>query len=225
MGLFQIAKRIRVYRDFLQGTAFLKSIYYNMIKRNIERPNGGILLIGKDATISMHKDGCIIVLGRWAKIGYGNVPRNGRKASIEIWKKGKLILEQDSLIYQDADITILENAVLHLGADSIINRKDTIVVSERITIGDGCRLAPGVTIRDAMGQTIDGGRVCDPVDIGDHVWLCTNATILPGVRIGKGSIVAAHAVLKDSLPDRVMAAGIPAIIKKTNVTWGYPDRM
>ena len=49
-----------------------------------------------------------------------------------------------------------------------------------------------------------------PVSIEDDVWIAASCVILPGVTLGKGSIVAAGAVVTKPLPPGVIAAGVPA---------------
>ena len=51
---------------------------------------------------------------------------------------------------------------------------------------------------------------CDPVIIEDDVWIGTAAVILQGVRIGRGSIIAAGAVVNRSIPPYSIAMGVPA---------------
>ena len=54
----------------------------------------------------------------------------------------------------------------------------------------------------------------EPVYIGDGCWICARAIILPGVRIGKGVVVAAGAVVTKDVPDYSVVAGNPARIVK-----------
>lgn len=49
-----------------------------------------------------------------------------------------------------------------------------------------------------------------PVVIEDNVWLGEFVSVLPGVTIGKGTIVGANSVVSKSLPPNVIAVGIPA---------------
>ncbi|NEQ84957.1 MAG: maltose O-acetyltransferase [Moorea sp. SIO2I5] len=49
-----------------------------------------------------------------------------------------------------------------------------------------------------------------PVVIGDDVWLGAGAIVLDGVRIGKGCIIGAGAVVTKDLPDYAVAIGVPA---------------
>lgn len=56
-----------------------------------------------------------------------------------------------------------------------------------------------------------------PVKIEDNVWIGEYATILPNVTIGRGSIIAAHAVVTKDIPPYSVAAGNPArIVKQLN---------
>ncbi len=52
----------------------------------------------------------------------------------------------------------------------------------------------------------------EPVFIGDDVWIGARVIILPGIRIGKGAIIGAGAVVTKDVPDYAVAAGNPARI-------------
>lgn len=54
-----------------------------------------------------------------------------------------------------------------------------------------------------------------PIVIGSDVWIGSHATILPGVTIGDGAIVAAGAVVTKDVPPRTVVAGVPARVIKT----------
>lgn len=53
-----------------------------------------------------------------------------------------------------------------------------------------------------------------PVYIEDNVWIGEKASIMPGVRIGKGSIIASNSVVTKDIPPYCVAAGIPAKVIK-----------
>ena len=53
-----------------------------------------------------------------------------------------------------------------------------------------------------------------PIHIEDKAWLGSNVTVLPGVRIGEGAIVAAGAVVTKDVPPNTIAGGVPARIIK-----------
>ena len=56
-----------------------------------------------------------------------------------------------------------------------------------------------------------------PVEICDDVWIGANVTVLAGTRIGRGSIVAAGAVVTKDVPDFAVVAGVPARVIKSRI--------
>jgi acetyltransferase-like isoleucine patch superfamily enzyme len=113
-----------------------------------------------------------------------------------------------------------ERPVLRIGSHTGINHGVSITVAKRVTIGEHCRIAPGVTIFDSPGHPTDpvarkaGKPPRDedvrPVAIGDNVWIGRGATICPGVTIGEGSIVSLGAVVMSDVPPYSIVAGNPA---------------
>ena len=96
-----------------------------------------------------------------------------------------------------------------------INRNVMINHSAQIMIGANVSVGPGVTILTDKHRIGDGRRRAadgevGPVSIGAGAWIGASATILPGVHIGEGAIVAAGAVVTQSVPANVLVAGVPA---------------
>ncbi|WHY17547.1 sugar O-acetyltransferase [Paenibacillus sp. G2S3] len=82
-----------------------------------------------------------------------------------------------------------------------------------ISIGDGTMMGMNVTIATLNhGFSLETRNVTypSPVVIGDNVWIGSNATILPGVKIGDNSVVAAGAVVTKDVPANTVVAGVPA---------------
>ena len=52
------------------------------------------------------------------------------------------------------------------------------------------------------------------VHIGDNVWVGARSVILPGVKIGNNVVIAAGSVVTKDVPENVMVAGVPAVVKK-----------
>ncbi len=87
-----------------------------------------------------------------------------------------------------------------------------------ITIGDDVLIGQNVviaTLNHAMDPDSRADMTPKPVHIGNKVWVGANATILPGVNIGEGAIVAAGAVVTKDVPARTVVGGVPARIIKT----------
>lgn len=85
-----------------------------------------------------------------------------------------------------------------------------------ITIGDHCRLGPGVFVTASNYGTQAGQRIAEqPRDerdivIGNDVWLGARVFVGAGVTIGDGCVVSAGSVVTRSLPPGSIAAGVPA---------------
>jgi acetyltransferase-like isoleucine patch superfamily enzyme len=96
-----------------------------------------------------------------------------------------------------------------------------------VLIGDDALVSSGVWIRNydmhAIHDLRTGKRINrPPVDtiLERHVWLGQDALLLGCERIGMGSIIGARSLVKDRVPARVAAAGIPARIIREEVSWG-----
>ena len=91
-----------------------------------------------------------------------------------------------------------------------------------IVIGDGVRIAPGVMIysnghnyQDKKVPIWQQGVSLEQVTIEDDVWIGSNCVILKGVKIGKGSVIAAGSVVNKNVPPQSIVGGVPAkLIKK-----------
>lgn len=66
------------------------------------------------------------------------------------------------------------------------------------------------TINHGLDQKEKRKNHYAPVTIGDHVWIGSNATILPGVTIGEWAVVAAGAVVARDVESYTVVGGVPA---------------
>ena len=123
-------------------------------------------------------------------------------------------------IYSGAKVYVNRNAVLSLGS-GYINHNLNLSCFSKIEIGEGVAISENVTIRDSDNHQIIGSEkpITLPVKIGDHVWIGMNVTILKGVIIGDGAIIAAGSVLNKNVPNNALVGGVPAKVIKNNVAW------
>ena len=99
-----------------------------------------------------------------------------------------------------------------IGENSRINRDCSIDVRGGVRIGDNVSISPEVVISTAAHSALDPKFRVElrPVVIEDHVWIGMRAMILGGVTLGRGSVVAAGAVVTKDVPPLTIVAGIPA---------------
>lgn len=86
-----------------------------------------------------------------------------------------------------------------------------------ITIGDDCLIGHQVvfaTINHDFSPEKRGNMHLAPIVVGKKVWIGAHSTILQGVTIGDGAIIAAGAVVTKNVPPKVIVAGVPAKIIK-----------
>ncbi|MFA7447402.1 MAG: acetyltransferase [Weeksellaceae bacterium] len=122
--------------------------------------------------------------------------------------------EPYSIISKNAEIGSFENNI-----DEGVIITSGVVITNSITIKKGTLINLSSTIgHDSLiGEFVE---ICPNVsvsghcEIGDGVFIGTGAIVLPGVKIGKNSIVAAGSVVRTNVPDNVMVAGAPAEIKR-----------
>jgi maltose O-acetyltransferase len=126
--------------------------------------------------------------------------------------------------YRLAGMTIREGATIHVGARfynpaNIIIGKDTIVGEgavldgrEKLVIGDHVDIASEVMIYNSQHDihSDDFHAISERVLIDDYVFIGPRAIILPGVTLGKGSVVGAGAIVTKSVEPYAIVGGIPA---------------
>lgn len=131
------------------------------------------------------------------------------------------------------------NFVLILGKNVQVNDYVHIGAVNKVVIGNNVLIASKVYISDhnhgnykGLEQSIPDSNpakrpiVSMPVFIEDNVWIGEQVSILPGVTIGKGSIIGANSVVSKSIPSGCIAIGVPAkVIKKFNYTTNKWERI
>jgi len=144
---------------------------------------------------------------------------------------GSLDITMGSKVRLAAMTTICGRAVgkripqLIIGDNVGIAWRTSISVAKKIVIGNNVRIAGDCYLAGYPGHPVNAklraqGKPDDESQIGnivleDDVWLATGVKVMPGVTIGRGTIVAAGSVVTKSLPSNVLAGGVPARIIKS----------
>jgi serine acetyltransferase len=124
--------------------------------------------------------------------------------------------------------------VLHIGDRCVIGRGSHIVAHHSLVIGDDVFTGPYVYITDQNHGYADPdmpiGRQMPhnaAVRIGSGSWLGAGAVVLPGACIGRNVVIAAGSVVRGTIPDRCVVAGVPARVVRSYVPgdgWSPPSR-
>jgi galactoside O-acetyltransferase len=108
-----------------------------------------------------------------------------------------------------------------LGANTYVGPKAVLFGAGGIEIGDAVLISPGVVITSHQhGITATGVDIREqplrfaPVIIERDVWIGANATVLPGVRLGHGSVIGAGAVVASDVPPMKVVLGVPARVAR-----------
>lgn len=209
---------------------WIKFIRVNFRKNTvIDFKSGKYILTKKSAVFDIHPSAKIIVN---APFIYGNNPVKGLTMPTCLRMEAGTTLEiHDGPLTRygkcpynlryGAYIEIVNGGKLTIGQGAA-NVGLTIMCAKEVTIGNGVRIGRNVSIRDWNGSHVivnSTYRNHAPVHIGDHVWLCSGCTIMPGVTIGEGAVVAANSTVTKDVPPHALVGGSPAKVLKENIEW------
>lgn len=133
---------------------------------------------------------------------------------------GKINIGSGSIIREGAILQSYGGSIV-VGKKTAINPYCVIQGNGGVTIGDSTLIAAGVKIFSAnhvfssCSKLIQQqGEESKGVLIGSDVWVGADCTILDGVCIGNGAVVAAGSVVTKNIPEFAVAAGVPASVLK-----------
>jgi maltose O-acetyltransferase len=103
---------------------------------------------------------------------------------------------------------------ISVGSHVFLNFGCVFLDCNRIEIGDGVQMGPGVHLYAATHPTEPGLRAAGlemarPVRVGNNVWVGGGAILCPGVTVGDNSVLGAGSVVVRDVPANVVAAGNP----------------
>jgi maltose O-acetyltransferase len=136
-------------------------------------------------------------------------------------KKRRALVKNGATIHETAEIGGLKvdgpKQLLSVGASTFIGQAyialhDQVQIGKKVCINDGVQILTG----SHSVTEPDWRNTQAMIVIEDFVWIGTGAIILPGVRLGHGSVIGAGAVVSKSVPKSAIVVGNPAkSIQKT----------
>ena len=123
---------------------------------------------------------------------------------------GKIVAHKDDNYWITPPVYVDYGKHITVGSNFYCNLDCIFLDVNKITIGDNVMVGPRVSFYTASHPTdaeirneaLEFGL---PITVKDNVWIGGNVVILPGVTIGKNSIVAAGTVVTKDVPDNVIA--------------------
>lgn len=193
-------------------TSPIKTLYFSLKKKT-----NCILIFPKvhvntTSSSSITGNGLLSLGTKWTGLSY-------QSSEFYMASDSKLIVNGNFVVYTGFHLAISNAAKITFGS-GYINSNVTIDCFNSIYLGHDLAISKGVVIRDSDNHYMgDNEKSHAPIIVEDKVWFGLNATILKGVRIGSGSVVAAGAVVTKNVPENSLVGGVPARIIKTGVTW------
>jgi acetyltransferase-like isoleucine patch superfamily enzyme len=170
--------------------------YWRFLVLRLRHPHvvtEGMVYLGRGVELSARKGYGRIVLGRWVHLGDGNRLR-------------------------------AHEGTLRIGDKTVLGRENTLNCYLDLEVGPRCIVADWVYMCDFDHRTDDvhrpikdQGIVKAPVRIGDDVWVGVKASVLRGTDVGRGSVLAAHTVVRGEVPPFSVVAGVPGRVVRDRV--------
>lgn len=186
------------YKSSRKLKAFADLLYTFWISNNIRK-------VGKNTLI---RKGCYLVGGKYIELGDNIVI--GRHGVVTCWDSFSGVKFTPQII---------------IGNNTAIGEYCHISSINSILIGNGVLMGRGVTITDnSHGALITDENNIPPskrefyskggIIIEDNVWIGDKVSILAGVHISKGAVIAANAVVTKDVPENFVVGGVPAKVIK-----------
>ena len=164
--------------------------FFSWRVRNRHVVTEGFVFLGKNVELYARKGYGRLVIGRWVHLGNGN-----------------------SLRCHEGNLRVGDKCVF--GKDNTVNCFLDIEFGARTIVADWVYVCDFDHVYSDITVPIkDQGIVKSPVRVGPDCWLGVKSSVLRGVSVGAGSVVAAHALVNRDVPTMSVAGGVPARVLK-----------
>jgi acetyltransferase-like isoleucine patch superfamily enzyme len=201
IGLRTLMKTLYL-RSKMKGDVIVNGSASLDLRKNSRIENNGVLNLGCPKWCVPSRNACIL----------------------QMLEDSQLTIAKALTVSPGGIVSIGEKAVLSVG-DLFINSDSRIICQEEITVGHHVLLGWESELCDSDFHSMiyNGYRVTGPIAIEDRVWIGNKATVMKGVHIGTGAVIAAGSIVTRDVPAHALAGGIPAKVIRENVEWTARD--
>ena len=205
------------YNPFVYCRFLYLNFFCKQVKTDIQ--NEGVVYLEPYTVIELQK-GSLLELHGPLIIGAKKVRKSKIETRLLLERNARMTVNEDSHFDYGCNVEVFPNA--HFSMDHCgTNYNCTIICGKRIEMHGSVSLGRDVSIRDTNAHLIamEGYKVLRPVSIESHVWLCSGATICPGVKIKAGAIVGANSYVIQNVPAHALVSGNPAKVVQHDIAW------
>jgi acetyltransferase-like isoleucine patch superfamily enzyme len=170
--------------------------YTRLLRFRLANPHvilRGMVFLGKRVELHARPGYGRLEIGRWVHVGDGN-----------------------SLRCHEGSLRIGDKAVF--GRQNVVNCYLDIELGSATLVADWVYICDFDHVTTDITRPIkDQGIVKTPVRIGPDCWLGAKVSVLRGTRIGRGSVLGAHAVVRGDIPEYSIAVGAPARVVRNRL--------
>jgi acetyltransferase-like isoleucine patch superfamily enzyme len=152
-------------------------------------------------------------------VEFGSGTRLGPGFRLRLAPGGRVKVGRRVYFREGVTLDVGSDAVVEIGDDCDFTFGTVIQISKSLKIGSGCLVGTHVSISDTWHEVPEPRPpnaqtplVNWPIEIGQGVMVSNQAMVTKSV--GYGSIIGANSFVSEPIPDRVFAAGNPAVIKR-----------
>jgi len=157
-------------------------------------------------------------------------PPVSRSTRIRLQRNAELKIGSNTLIMPGAYLSVWPGKTLEFGSNVTIGNELYVSTKHGLKVGRGNMWSHQVKIMDYDGHPIFKNGETDPLEdryggtgepiiIEDDVWIGFRATLLKGIRVGRGAIIGANSCVTQDVPAFSAVAGNPARIIARDVSW------
>jgi acetyltransferase-like isoleucine patch superfamily enzyme len=195
--------------------SLLKTAWYTL---RFRRP----VIVGRRSRIKVPRSARLVFEdGGMLAIGLQHLGSIG--TAIELRPRSTLVIHGFVQVMRGARLSVNWDGHLEIGDQTYINDGAIIDCGERIAIGRECAIGFRSAILDTDTHRLSREGEDRPrtaaVELGDRCWIGSDATILKGVALGAGAVVAARSVVTRSVEPKRLVAGSPARALDGEVRW------